>query len=112
MINYQFSSKDQTLILTFQVDVKSSTVEDLKEKIDRAIEEADSQPQNLKILLLDFREIHLIDSMGLNLLVSLIKRFKKRSAIVKAKVKTRALYQIFLATRMDKQMVLSFEPDN
>jgi anti-anti-sigma factor len=60
-------------------------------------------------LELDLRAARLIDSMGLNLVVGLVKQVQGRGGKVKSIITSRTIHRTFLFTRLEKYMEIVLE---
>ncbi len=93
--------------LIFEEDVLSTNVDRLKDQIDKIMELPVVKSANLQKLVLDMKLVKMVDSMGLNLLVNLVKSEKNKGRIVSALVTSLHLHRTLLFTRMDKQMEIT-----
>ncbi len=101
--------KNHELYVKVEGEIISTTVNVLREELNQLFNNEAVWGTEWNILTLDLQNTQMLDSLGLNLIVSLIKRVKDRSSSVQALVKSRMVYQTLLATRMDRQMVIRFE---
>lgn len=107
-IQPNYDKRRAQLTLEFGDDLKSSNFEMLKEQIATLLDDSEQWDSEWDTLHLDLSKATLVDSIGLNLLVSIIRRVRERPAEVKATVANSTVYQTLLATRMDKVMELSY----
>jgi ABC-type transporter Mla MlaB component len=85
-----------------QVDVLSTTVGTLRPVL---IEKAEQSPEGAT-LELAFIGTRMIDSAGLNLVVSVIRAMRARKGRVRARVSDENVHRTFLFTRLDQQLEL------
>ncbi len=96
-----------TLNVTFPGDVLSSNVETLRKELFGLLEEPGVKQGSWSTLKLDLTGAKMIDSAGLNLIVSVIKAVKARGSNVRATVGNPNVYRTFIFTRLDKQCELA-----
>ncbi len=104
MIQHQLDIREKTLKLTFPGDLLSSNVTEADTDTKKILEEQQSADWNT--LILDLSSAKMVDSAGLNLIVSIIKYAKNRGSEVKSIMSSRTVYRTTLFTRLDKQMVV------
>ena len=71
--NYINVSFNRTLYITFKTDIKSTTVDHINESISKI------QQLTPISVVLSLEHANLIDSLGLNLILSIVKHFKKQN---------------------------------
>jgi ABC-type transporter Mla MlaB component len=96
----------QTLTLVFTGDVLSTNVGTLRQEIFTLLESEEIKRTPWQTLDLDLTASRLIDSMGLNLLVSVIKLARNRSAKVVGRIASPNVQRALLFTRLNTQMEL------
>jgi len=101
-MNHIFEPETETLTLKYEQDILSTNVESLRQKSLHALE--DYPLSGVKYLQLDFGDIKLIDSAGLNYVVFLMKHAKEEGAIVRARVVNTNLKRTFQFTRLNQHM--------
>lgn len=107
IMKHNLDTNTNTLSLTFPGDVLSTNVDSLKQEAFALLEGDQLKQGNWKTLKLDLTSAKMVDSAGLNLLVSIIKLAKARGAAVRATVGNPNVYRTFIFTRLDKQLELS-----
>ncbi|MEM9400090.1 MAG: STAS domain-containing protein [Verrucomicrobiota bacterium] len=103
MITHNVDSMNQELVVQIPGDLLSSNVAEISGQIN----EIKTNPNNFgggnwKTLTLDLCKARMVDSIGLNMLVSLIKDMKSRGGNLKVVITSKTVYRTFLATRLDK----------
>lgn len=106
MIVHHFHKPLHQLELVVATDILSTHVDALRTEIHSLFNNHDIWYADWNTLDLDLRQVQLIDSLGLNLLVSVIKHVSERPASVTARIRSHAVRQVFLATRLDKLVTL------
>jgi len=100
------NTDSQTLTLVFTGDVLSTNVGTLRQEIFTLLESQEVKRIPWQTLDLDLTASRLIDSMGLNLLVSVIKLARNRSAKVVGRIASPNVQRALLFTRLNTQMEL------
>ncbi len=106
MVTSKFSPKEQTLRLNLPSDLRSTTVEPISREIQQVLEASAKQGEAWMFLHLDLTEAKMIDSAGLNLIVSLIRLSNQRKARVRISVSNPHVHRTFTFTRLDRQVDL------
>lgn len=109
MISHQLNRKQKEFVLAFEADAISTTVDQMQAELETVVSSSSNWNEQWETLTLDMRLLQMIDSLGLNLLVSLIKRANNRDIKIRTLLRSRMVYQTLLATRMDKQMSIHLE---
>lgn len=104
MIQHQLDTREKTLKLIFPGDLTGSNTPQIDTEIKKIFEKEQSTDWNT--LILDLSTAQMVDSIGLNLIVNLIKYVKNRGGQVKSLMSNRTVYRTTLFTRLDKQMVV------
>ena len=91
----------QTLSLTIAGDVLSTNADVIRSEINRLLEAGDS-PTDWKKFKLDLTAAKMVDSVGLNLIVNLLKRLQARGATLQVIYSSQNLLRTFVFTRLDK----------
>ena len=73
-------------------------------EIDAIFSEKTVQKKSWAVLLLDLTSTQNIDSMGLSVLIELIRKVDARSATTKVRIGSKLVYNIFVFTRLDKRV--------
>ncbi len=103
-------NQDGQMSLIFEEDILSTNVDRLKDQIDKIIELPQVKMASSQKLVLDMKLVKMVDSMGLNLLVNLIKSEKNKGHTIGALVTSLHLHRTLLFTRMDKQIEITLIP--
>lgn len=101
-----------TLTFTLEGDILSTTISPLRAEALRLLESPTVQNGSWNVLELVLPTAKMVDSAGLNFLVSLIKAAKNRGANVRAVVSSRTVHRTFVFTRLDKQVELVLREDS
>jgi len=94
----------KTLHVTIPGDILSTNAEALRRDIMAALN--DSTQTTLSVLELDLRAARMVDSAGLNLIVSLVRAASQRSCRTRALVENANVHRTFLFTRLDRYLEL------
>ena len=94
----------QTLTLTFPGDVISTNSDATRQEITALLESPLVKSFSWQTLQLDLRAARMIDSVGLNLIVSLLKIAKGRNAKVVSQISSTNVQRSFIFTRLNTQM--------
>lgn len=109
MITHSLDLRNKQLVICVSADMTSTTVEQQQQMLSDIISKSSVWGEPWDKLVLDLRATQMLDSLGLNMLVGLVKRVKDRDATIVTHLKNRIVYQTLLATRMDKQMDIKLE---
>jgi len=101
MINHTLKAADKTLELTFPGDLLSTNTDAARKEIFAIFESAPVKASGWTTLKLDLKATKMIDSVGLNLVVSLYKEAKKLNAKTTAVISNPNIQRTFLFTRLD-----------
>ena len=96
-----------TLTIGWPGDVLSSNVDSLRQETQALLEGSETRGVQWSVLKLDLTHAKMVDSAGLNLIVSIVKIAKARGATVRATVGNPNVYRTFIFTRLDKQLELA-----
>ena len=103
-LEHQLEHQTGILHVTIPGDILSTNADGLRAELFGLLDSPDVKQAGLKTLKLDLSAAQMIDSMGLNLLVALIRSVKLRTAEIQATITSLNVQQTFLFTRLDKQM--------
>ena len=106
-MKHSINKLDQSLNVEVDGDILSTTQEKLRQSLMSLLGSAEITSANWNVLKLDLTRTAMIDSAGLNLLVSLIKLVKDRGARVAATISSTSVQRTFLFTRLDRQMEIT-----
>jgi anti-anti-sigma factor len=96
----------RTLSLVVPGDIVSTNAPALREEAFGILESETIAKADWQTLQLDLRGANMIDSMGLNLLVSIIKHARNRGAKIVGQVANTNVQRTICFTRLDTQMEL------
>ncbi len=105
-MKHTIDSNSKTLTLQFPGDVLSTNAEVLRQEVVGALESPTLKTADWQTLKLDLSSAKMIDSVGLNLIVSLIKTAKSRSARVVGLISNPSVQRALVFTRLNTQMDL------
>jgi anti-anti-sigma factor len=105
-MKHVFDAPTKTLSLTFPGDIVSTNATALREDIFKILESETVAQAEWTTLELDFRAANMVDSMGLNLLVSIIKFARNRGGKVIGHVVNTNVQRALCFTRLNTQMEL------
>lgn len=105
-MKHTLETSNQSLTLVFPGDIVSTNAAALRQEAFAILESEVCSRANWQTLHLDLRAANMIDSMGLNLLVSVIKFAKNRGSRVTGQVVNANVQRTIMFTRLDTQMEL------
>lgn len=106
-MKHHLDTASGTLTVSWPGDVLSSNVETLRKETQEILDSDLIRQGAWTVLKLDLSAAKMVDSAGLNLIVSLIKTTKARGSSVRAVVGSPNVYRTFIFTRLDKQLDLA-----
>lgn len=98
--------KSRSLTLVFPGDIVSTNAPSLRQEVFEILESEVVTRSDWQTLQLDLRSANMVDSMGLNLLVSIIKFAKNRGCKITGQVTNTNVRRTLMFTRLDTQMEL------
>jgi anti-anti-sigma factor len=101
MITHTLVTAEKTLRLTFPGDLLSTTTDQARKEIMAILELVPVKSSGWTTLALDLTAAKMIDSVGLNLVVSLYKTARKAQAKTTAVISNPNVQRTFLFTRLD-----------
>lgn len=104
-MNTQLDAQNGVLTITLPGDLTSTTAEPLRPEVIGVLE----QPANAracKVFRLELPAAKMVDSVGLNFIVSLLKTVQQRGAKMQIVCANANVHRTFLFTRLDKQIEL------
>ncbi|HXG46740.1 MAG TPA: STAS domain-containing protein [Methylomirabilota bacterium] len=104
LVNHRIDLPSKTLTLTVPGDILSTNADQLRQEIQRLLESEAVHLAAWDVLKLDLKGAAMIDSVGLNLLVSLIKTARARNARTVAVISSSNIQRSLVFTRLDTQM--------
>lgn len=105
-MKHTLENQTKTLTLTFPGDISSTNAEALRKETFSVLESETISKANWETLQLDLRAAKMIDSMGLNLLVSIIKLARNRESRIVGLIANQNVQRALCFTRLDTQMEL------
>ena len=96
----------ESMTLRVEGDLVSTNAPVIRGQIDRLFEPANGLPPAWKIFKLDLSTAKMIDSVGLNLVVSLLKRVQRHGGRMQVAFSDSNVLRILNFTRLDKQVEL------
>jgi anti-anti-sigma factor len=106
-MKHNLDTASNTLTIAFPGDVLSTNVDALRQSTFGLLQNPPVSSADWKTLKLDLTGAKMVDSAGLNLIVSIIKAVKARGGTVRATVGNPNVYRTFIFTRLDKQLELA-----
>ena len=103
-MKHHLDPSSKTLTLQFAGDVLSTNADALRQETMGALESPALKLADWQTLKLDLTGASMIDSVGLNLLVSLIKSAQGRSAKVVGVISSASVKRALIFTRLNTQM--------
>jgi anti-anti-sigma factor len=105
-MKHSIDSTSKTLTLSFDGDVLSTNADVLRQDAMGALDSPAFKFADWQTLKLDLTAAKMIDSVGLNLIVSLIRTAKSRSANVVGLISNPSVQRALVFTRLNSQMDL------
>ncbi|MFO1487521.1 MAG: STAS domain-containing protein [Verrucomicrobiota bacterium] len=106
LLNPRLNLETGSLSIAIPGDILSTNADSLREDLFGVLESEPMQSAGWKTLELDLTQARMIDSVGLNLIVSVVRMVKARQGAVVANVRSSNIYRTFTFTRLDKQMTV------
>jgi anti-anti-sigma factor len=100
-MKHQINASTRSLELTIPGDVLSTSADQFRTEILALLETESVKSSRWTTLVLDLTAAKMVDSVGLNLLVSLYKEAQKRTAKCSALIKSPNIQRTFAFTRLD-----------
>lgn len=98
--------ENQSLVLRVAADLTSTHVEALRGVIGQSLDLSDGGTQKWNTFILDLSAAKMVDSVGLNFVVTLLKRVQKRGAKMQVKYSSQDVMRTFAFTRLDQHVEL------
>ena len=105
----KYDAVERVVKVRVQGDLKSTTVEALQRDFAAMLASDNVRLADMGLLELDLKEAAVIDSQGLNLIVSVCRQMKLREVLLRVRVARRSVYLTLLSVGMDRQLELIFE---
>lgn len=103
-MNYSIHADQSELFVQFDGDIISANVDDSRNELLSILEKDDVKEADWDTLVLDLKTANIIDSSGLNLLVTLNRHLQDEERRVKVFVASPHIYRTFVYVRLDKKM--------
>ena len=104
MISHELKPDDQLLVLKVRGDIISTNSEERADQIGKIIE---SNP-GFKKIKLDLNSTKMIDSVGLNMLLGLIKTILEMKAEIVLHISSPSFHRVFLISKLDQIAKIHF----
>lgn len=112
MMPYDLNESTKTLTLKMDGDVLSTNAPVLSNQIFEVLKSPLVAEAKWVTLHMDLSAAKMIDSTGLNLLISIIRHTKSRGGAVKISITSTNIHRTMLFTRLDRQMEICFVEKN
>ncbi len=103
-MKHELNSTKRILNVTLPGDVLSTNIEALRKQIFDLLASEPVNKDSWETLEIDLTAAKMVDSMGLNFLVALLKHVQERKGKMAIKVSSTHIHRTLLFTRLDKQM--------
>lgn len=107
-MKYAIEKHNRRLTLYFPTDVVSTNVDGFKREIDELFASDQCKETDWVNLRLELSDAKMVDSAGLNFVVTLVKQTKERDGSVEAVISSEHIRRTLMFTRLDKQMKVTF----
>jgi len=97
---------EESVTLRVPGDLVSTNADALRDEINSLLETAGGAPRKWDAFILDLTAAKMVDSVGLNLVVSLLKRVQVRGAKMQVSYSSPNILRTFTFTRLDKHIKL------
>lgn len=94
----------QPILITSPGDLLSTNSENFRIRADALLESGSSFPE--KPIEIDLRAAKMVDSVGLNAIVAIIRKGKAAGRAIRIKVESQHLYRVLVFTRLDRQAAI------
>jgi anti-anti-sigma regulatory factor len=101
-----YDTQSTCLQLTVAGDLKSTTFEALHRDVFAILAHEYARSLSITVVELDIRAASLVDSLGLNLVIAVLKWGQHRGATLRILVGKRGVYSTMLAVGLDRQAEL------
>ena len=106
-LTHHFDTAASVLNVTIPGDILSTNADSLREELYELLEIPLIKNGAWQTLKLDLTAAQMVDSVGLNLIVSVIRTVKARHGNVEAAIRSANIYRTFKFTRLDKQIIVN-----
>jgi anti-sigma B factor antagonist len=96
------STGTPNIVCAISGDLTSTTAPAFRAEIEHKLASSSKDPAHLGMMEIDLKAARMVDSVGLNLLVSIIKQVKDRGGSVRIRIAHPNIQRILTFTRIDK----------
>lgn len=104
MISTDLKSDGELLVLKIKGDILSTNAEERANQIGEALD----SHREIKAVKLDMNAAKMVDSVGLNMLLGVIKTVIERGAEITFHISSPSIHRVFLMSRFDKLAKIHF----
>jgi anti-anti-sigma factor len=105
-MQHHFDANQKSLTVIVPGDVLSTNAEELRRGVFALLDSPEGSPTQCTVLTLDLTRAHMVDSVGLNLLVTFIRSMKERGGKVQALITSDNIERTFIFTRLNQMLEL------
>ena len=105
-MNTKTAPQQRPLTLRVVGDLISTNAQGVRKEIDELFGNSETAPFSCSTLRLDLSEAQMVDSVGLNLIVFLLKRVQKLGAKLQVAYSSPNVLRTFTFTRLDRHLEL------
>lgn len=105
-MRYTLNDSQGVLHVSLPGDVLSTNVDSLSKSFTEMLNSSAVSAGRWTRMVLDLSQAKMVDSMGLNLIVSLVRQVKNRGARLEVRISNANIHRTFLFTRIDQQVDL------
>ena len=106
LMNPALDLNEESVTLRVPGDLISTNAGELRKEVSSLLETAGGAPRKWDTFILDLSAAKMVDSVGLNLVVSLFKRVQVRGAKMQVNYSSPNILRTFTFTRLDKLVKL------
>ena len=106
-LTHQLDLDARVLNVTIPGDILSTNADALRDELFALLESEPVRTGTWETLYLDLTGAQMVDSVGLNLIVSVVRAVKARQGKVAAKIRSTNIRRTFQFTRLDKQIAVT-----
>ena len=103
-LTHQLDVNAGVLNIIIPGDILSTNADTLRDELFGLLESTPIQTGTWDVLKLDLTGAQMVDSVGLNLIVSVVRAVKARHGKVEATIRSTNIHRTFSFTRLDKQI--------
>ena len=105
-MKHNLNTLTKVLEIVVPGDILSTNVDALRVELFELLERPDIARADWSVLRLDLADAQMVDSMGLNLIVALVRMLQTRGVRLEVRVLNLNIQRTFMFTRLDKQLDL------